>query len=79
VNVGSAELIVILLLLLILLIPVGLVIWAIVDLLKYDDATWERAAQTKIAWLLIVGIVGLIGPLIYLLAIRPKLEAASGP
>lgn len=77
-NIGSAELIVILLLLFILLIPVGLMIWAIVDLLKYDDATWERAAQTKVAWLLIVGIVGFLGPLIYLLSIRPKLEAASG-
>ncbi|NNC80050.1 MAG: hypothetical protein HKN94_07855 [Acidimicrobiales bacterium] len=76
-NVGATELIVILLLLAFLAVPLGLMIWAITDLLRYDDAAWERAAQHKVSWLLIVIIVGFLGPLIYLLSIRPKLEAAA--
>jgi len=60
-----------------LIVMVGLLIWALVDLLKYDDAVWERAAQHKVSWLLIVLLVGFFGPLIYLLFIRRKLAAAD--
>ncbi len=59
----------------------GLCIFAIIDVNKHSDAAWTASGQAKQTWF-ILNIVGLITcilliPIIYLVAIRPKVAAAE--
>ncbi len=51
-----------------------LLIWALVDLLQRPQDQWVASGQDRLVWALVVIFVGLIGPLLYLLIARPKLE-----
>ena len=58
-------------------------IWTLLQILKPSDAAWQASGQNKGLWvgLWVFGLVcgfGLIIALIYLFAIRPKVQAAEG-
>jgi len=48
-------------------------IWGIVDAATRADDQWARASQNKILWVVLQVVLGFIGTLIYVFAIRPKL------
>lgn len=52
-----------------------LFIWALIDCLRYPDQAWDAVGQQKIVWILVVVLVGCIGPLLYFFIPRPKLKA----
>ena len=54
-----------------------LLLMALVDLAKRPTAAWEASGQNQIVWVLIVVLVGFIGPLLYLVIARPALDAAE--
>lgn len=59
-----------------LLVPLVLLVFALVDLVQHSDAEWSAAGQDRLTWLLITLLVGVIGPVLYLVVARPKLERA---
>ena len=61
---------------LISLVGLGLLILALVDLVKRPADAWARSGHNQIVWALIVVFVGFFGPMLYLLIARPALESA---
>ncbi len=67
-----------------LLATLALPIWGIIDAAGRPDVQWTTAGQSKGLWiaLMAVGTVfrgaGIVLSIVYLAAIRPKLEAARG-
>jgi Protein of unknown function (DUF2516) len=58
-------------------------IWAIVDALLRPDSQWAAADQNKVAWVValavttfLLGPVGLIVAIVYLVSVRPKFRRA---
>jgi uncharacterized protein DUF2516 len=54
-------------------------IWAIVDALLRPDSQWAAADQNKVAWVValavgtfLLGPIGLIVAIVYLISVRPK-------
>lgn len=62
---------------LVMLATVGLLVLAIVDLVKRPATHWDEAGHNQLVWALVVIFVGFIGPVLYLLVARPALEAAA--
>ena len=67
------------------LVPLGLAIWAVIDIAQRPESAFQAAGQSKTTWLLLVilltlfcGLPGAVLALIYLFAIRPKVAAAAG-
>lgn len=60
-----------------LLVPLALLVFALVDLVQRSDAEWAASGQDRLTWVLISLFVGLLGPLLYLVIARPKLEDAK--
>ncbi len=81
VNVGSGELLVIGFVLLFAVIPIALLALAIVDLARRPDWQWTATDQSQMVWAMLILLVGCVGPALYLVMARPKLQAAaqSGP
>lgn len=52
-----------------------LFIWALIDCLRWPDQAWDAVGQQKIVWILVVVLVGCLGPLLYFFIPRPKLKA----
>jgi hypothetical protein len=58
-------------------------IWAYIDIFRRPDEQWERSRQNKLFWILLIVItlpacaVGWVVPTIYLVMIRPKLDAVA--
>jgi uncharacterized protein involved in exopolysaccharide biosynthesis len=52
-------------------------IWGIVDAAQRPSSAWEAAGQNKILWIVLQVVLGAILSLVYLFAIRPKLQAVS--
>ncbi|TVP65346.1 MAG: hypothetical protein EA340_12680 [Nitriliruptor sp.] len=73
---------IILIILALLVVPLGLVIWNVVDVAKRTDAAFESAGQRRMVWivlpvaLMFIG-VGWIVSVIYFVAIRPKVVDAE--
>jgi hypothetical protein len=57
------------------LLELGLFIWALVDLVNRK----RMRGETKILWALIIILVGVIGPILYLLLGRKEDNTAGGP
>jgi len=60
----------------------GLIIWAIVDVARRPSAVLSSRAKT--AWILglvagglLLGIVGVVAAVVYLVAIRPRLSSVT--
>lgn len=71
------ELIVVLFLLLFAVIPFALLVYALIDLVRRPAHQWEAAEQSQVVWVLVVLLIGCIGPVIYLLVAKPKLDAVG--
>lgn len=65
------------LVMLVLLASLGLLVWAIVDLVKRPAPVWTASGHSQIVWALIVIFLGFIGPVLYLIVARPALDTAS--
>ena len=54
----------------------GLLVVALIDLVRRPADVWARSGHNQIVWALIVVFVGFIGPMLYLLIARPALDSA---
>jgi uncharacterized membrane protein len=61
--------------LLVSLVGLGLLLVALVDLVKRPADAWDRSGQNQIVWALVVVFLGFVGPVLYLLIARPALDA----
>ena len=59
-----------------LLVPLALLVFALVDLVRRSDGEWSTAGQDRLTWLLVTLFVGVVGPVLYLVVARPKLDQA---
>lgn len=59
------------------IVPLGLLIWALIDLVGRPADAWARSGQNQLVWALVVVFVGFIGPILYLAIGRPRLQAAA--
>lgn len=55
-------------------LPFGLLVYALFDSSKYEEATWEAAGVNKMFWTVAILLLGCIGPTLFLLVTRPKLR-----
>ena len=51
-------------------------VWSLVDALRIDDRRWDAAGQSKILWVLLIVLLGLLGSILYLVIPRPALLRA---
>ena len=53
------------------------VIWivALVDALRISDREWDRAGQSKLLWVLLIALLGVIGAILYFAMARPSLRS----
>ena len=70
-NVGAPELIIIVIMLAFAVIP----IWGLIDAATRPAGVWNAAGQSKVLWIILQFVLGILGALIYFLAIRPRLQA----
>jgi hypothetical protein len=69
------------------LLVAGLVlpVWAFIDIMRRPEEQWTRSEQNKLFWILFIVLTLLacgaswIVPTIYLVTIRPKLDAVEEP
>ncbi|MCZ7530829.1 MAG: DUF2516 family protein [Acidimicrobiia bacterium] len=79
-NIGATEMLIVLL---IVSVGLGIPIWAIVHAAATPDSTWNAFGSSRAMWitLIVVGLflspVGFILSIVYLAAIRPKLNRAA--
>lgn len=62
---------------LVMLATLGLLVLALVDLVKRPAEVWKGSGHNQLVWALVVIFVGFIGPVLYLAVARPALEAAA--
>lgn len=72
-----SELLFLVIVLLFAVIPFALLVYALIDLVKRPAHQWEAAQQSQVVWVLIVLLIGCIGPVIYLMVAKPKLDAVG--
>jgi hypothetical protein len=72
-GLGAPELLILLFLLVTFIFP----IWGIIDAAIRPDAVWAATGQNKIVWVLVQIFLWTLGAIIYFVAIRPKLVAAT--
>ncbi len=77
-NLGIGELVVLAAALLVLALPLVLMTLALVDVARRPDWQWPAAGQNRVAWVLVILIISGIGPAVYLVMARPKLERVAG-
>jgi len=67
----------ILFLLIFAVVTAGFVFWiyALVDSIRWPDHVYKAAGSDKVLWVVVVGLVGWIGGIIYWFVIRDKLVA----
>ena len=73
VNLGALELLIIVF----MLFPFALMVVALIDAVRRDRTVWDAAGQNQIVWILLILLIGCIGPILYLTLARPKLVAAQ--
>jgi uncharacterized paraquat-inducible protein A len=55
-------------------------LWALADVLRTPLGVWAAAEQNQFLWALVVLLLVLVGPVLYLVIVRPQLiSAASQP
>jgi hypothetical protein len=70
---GPVELVILVFVLFNLIFP----IWGIIDAAMRPDPVWAATGQNKIVWILVQIFLWTLGAIIYFVAIRPKLVAAT--
>lgn len=68
---------VVFLVLVLAVVPIVLLVYTLVDLVRRPKWVWQQSGQDQLIWALIVLLVGLIGPILYLVIARPKLDAVG--
>lgn len=63
--------------LLIVIVVLGLPLWGAIDAATRPDPQWTAANQMKILWIVLQLALGPLAAIVYFVAIRPKLIAAS--
>jgi hypothetical protein len=56
----------------------ALTVWwllMLIDALKFSDATWESAGESKVLYVLLMVFLHVIGTILYVAIARPKLRA----
>lgn len=59
------------------LVTAVLPLWATVDAALQSDVSYQRIGQNKIVWVLVSLFTWVVGPIVYFVAIRPRLRAAA--
>lgn len=62
---------------LVLLGLVALWLGLLVQALRIPDSQWEKADQSKLVYVLLMAVLGLLGSIVYLLVARPALRRAG--
>ena len=55
------------------LVCTGLWIWSLVDALRITDPQWDAAGQSKVLWVILIAVLGILGSILYVLMARPAL------
>jgi hypothetical protein len=64
-------------------VPIGLSLWAFLDVARRPAWAWALAGRNRVAWLAVIGLgvmfcaVGVVASLWYLLRVRPVVAAAE--
>ena len=62
--------------LLVLVIGVGsmvLWVWSLIDVATRPDWQFDRARSNKVLWIVLIVVLGVVGSIVYLLCVRPRL------
>ena len=66
-------------------VPLGLAIWAVIDIAQRPESSFQAAGQSKTTWLLLIilltflcGLPGAVVALLYMVSIRPKVATIAG-
>jgi hypothetical protein len=51
-------------------------VWALVDLLMKPDWAWRQAKRSKVLWVIVTFILGILGALLYVLLVRGRIVEA---
>ncbi len=54
-------------------------IWGLVDAATRPDWLYQRTGSSKVLWVILIVVLGIVGSAIYLMAVRPKLVSVQGP
>lgn len=55
----------------------GVWLWGLIDAARRPDQAFQAAGSSKVLWIVLIVLLGTLGSLIYLLAIRPKFARTS--
>ena len=61
------------------LIPLILWVMSLISALRYPEHRWTASGQSRVAYILLIVLLGLLGSLLYLVLARPKLKAVALP
>jgi hypothetical protein len=53
------------------LVMLAVWIWSLVDALRFSDQRWVTAGQSKVLWVILIVLLGLLGSLLYVVVARP--------
>lgn len=77
-EISVAGLVFVVFFLLFAVVPIVLLVLAIVDLARRPAWQWSAAEQNQIVWVLVILLIACLGPIIYFVVARPRLEAVAG-
>jgi hypothetical protein len=52
-------------------------LWALIDAVRISDQVWGAADQSKILWVILIVLLGLLGSLLYVVIPGPALRRAG--
>lgn len=64
---------------LIWLVAIAVWVYGLVDAARRPDSEYQAVGSSKVLWIVLIVVLGVIGSLIYLLAIRPKMTRSAPP
>jgi Phospholipase_D-nuclease N-terminal len=56
------------------IVGTGIWIWMLVDVCQRPEWAFSQTGSNKTTWIVLIAVLGFVGALIYLLAIRPKVR-----
>ena len=76
-NVAIGELAVIAFVFIAGVLPITLLVLAVVDLARRPEWQWTATEQNQVLWMFVILLICCIGPVVYLIVVRPRLNAAA--
>src|SRR5690348_15953461 len=74
---GAGFAVFILIIIVIGVVSTALWVWGIIDAATRPDWVFERARSSKVMWIVLIAVLGVIAAVIYLLAVRPRLVSVQ--